>query len=612
MVAQASIRLGQTAWYQGLAYWAEVRPEEQGRTVVMVNGEQGPAELLGAPWDARSRVHEYGGGAFCLGGGYCWFVNGQDQAIYRVALQSAEAEPLLVAQQNQWRFADLHWDAERERLLAVAEVHHAEQIENLIAAIEPADGGVQALVQGDDFYAYPRVSPDGKQLSWMSWQQPNMPWDETRLWLATLNDEGQPQQPSLIANGAAIYQPEWGADGELYWCADHDNWWNIYNQQGQQSHQAAECGAPLWNFAQAHWAQASSTTGDYLVGVFNANGASRLLKIDGPDVSEYALPFTHLEQLRVQGETALLVAGAANQPSQIIQLCLRTAQWKTLRQAAVLAVAPTALSTPRAICFDTDNGEQAHALFYPPQNPDYTDAAGRAAPLMVRCHGGPTSATTSALEMKYQFWTSRGFAVLDVNYRGSSGYGRAYRQSLYGQWGIKDVADAVNGARYLVAEGLANADQLFISGSSAGGFTVLSALTFYADFKAGASYYGIGDLRAIMDDTHKFEARYGDKLIGPYATHEQEYLKRSPLFAADKLSCPVIFFQGLEDKIVPPNQAQMMVDALTEKGIATKHFEFVGEGHGFRQQQTIITTLEQELAFYQSVLSGATADDGDC
>lgn len=604
MVANASVRLGQTTLKNGVAYWCEGRPEESGRTVVVEKTNAAPRDLFPAPYDARSRVHEYGGGAYCIGGGYCWFVNAKDQAIYRVP--DSGGDPLRIAHRSAWRFADLHWDGRLNRILAVAEIHYSNDsersIDNCIVAVDVVTGEIKTLHEGADFYAYPRLSPNGEQLSWMSWQNPNMPWDKCSLWLADVGPQGELAAPMLLDQNAAIFQPEWTPDGELQWCADHDNWWNLYNRTGQLSFEQAECGLPLWNFAMSSWGHVAAANGDYSVGLFLADGSTELRKIQAGKTRRYDLPFSVLEQLRVEDTQALLIAGAADQPSQVIRVDLLSGEWQSLRQATELTVASDYLSRPRPISFDTDNAEQAHGLFYPPNNPDYLDSDGLP-PLIVRCHGGPTSATTSAMEMKYQFWTSRGFAVLDVNYRGSSGYGRAYRQSLYGEWGIKDVADAVNGARYLAEQGWVNGSQLFISGSSAGGFTVLSALTFYDVFSAGASYYGIGDLRAIMDDTHKFEARYGDQLIGPYASHADEYLKRSPLFSAERLNCPVIFFQGLEDKIVPPNQAQMMVDALNKKGIVNEHYEFAGEGHGFRQQQTLITTLEKELAFYQRVLA---------
>lgn len=612
-VAQASVRLLETAWYKGSAYWSEVRPEEGGRTVVVRQTHSGPKDLLPAPFDARSRVHEYGGGAFCLGDNRCWFVNASDQAVYGVGLDvdSGPQPTQKVFHRPGWRFADLHWDEQRQRVLAVAEVHYPQHIENLLVAITVADGSLEVLQSGADFYAYPRLSPNGEEMSWISWQNPNMPWDSCQLSVAELKPQGELAAVRVVDQGAAIYQPEWCESGRLIWSADHDDWWNLYDSEGQLSHEQAECGAPLWNFAMASWGQAKTAAGDFLVGLFTRDGLTRLLRLTPSGSQVYDLPFTWMEQLRVQGQQALLIAGGADTPSQVITVDLLTGAWECLRQAASLPLADTWLSQPSPIEFATSDAETAHGLYYPPCNPDYKQASGKPAsglpPLVVRCHGGPTSATTTALEMKYQFWTSRGFAVLDVNYRGSSGYGRAYRRSLYGHWGIKDVADAVNGALYLAKQGLVDGNKLFISGSSAGGFTVLSALTFYDVFKAGASYYGIGDLRAIMDDTHKFEARYGDQLIGPYATHEQEYRNRSPLFSAEQLNCPVIFFQGLDDKIVPPNQAQLMVDALIAKGIETKHFEFVGEAHGFRKQDTIVTTLEQELAFYQKVLS--TADE---
>lgn len=602
MVASSSLRFGQTALVGGVAYWSECRPHEGGRTVVVAHNGQQARDLFPAPYDARSRVHEYGGGAYCLGGGFCWFVNAQDQAIYRVA--DSGGDPLRIASQAQWRFGDLHWDAHRSRLLAVAEIHQ-QGIENCLVEINAVSGQVQRLVDGADFYAYPRVSPNGEELSWIEWQNPNMPWDNTTLNCSELAEQGQVLESEVLAEGSSIFQPEWTPTGQLLWSSDEDNWWNIYNSNGQLSQEQAECGLPLWNFNMATWA--ANETDVY--GVFSDHGTWRLAKLGTQHAEYFDLPFTFLEQLRVEGSTALLIAGSALQPAQVIRLDLNTGEWRPLRAAAELMVPTAYLSAPQAVTFDTSDGEQAHGLYYPPQNADMdaslNEANGERPPLMVRCHGGPSAATSSAMEMKYQFWTSRGFAVLDVNYRGSTGYGRQFRRSLYGHWGVKDVTDAVRGAQYLAEKGWVDGEKLFISGSSAGGFTVLSALTFHDCFAAGASYYGIGDLRAIMDDTHKFEARYGDQLIGPWVTHEAVYMARSPLFSAERLHCPVIFFQGLDDKIVPPNQAQMMVDALRQKGVTTEHHEFTGESHGFRKHQTVVTTLERELAFYQNVMTAA-------
>jgi dipeptidyl aminopeptidase/acylaminoacyl peptidase len=595
-VASASLRYGQTALLDGVAYWSECRPQEAGRTVVVSHNGSVQKDLFPAPYDARSRVHEYGGGAFCLGGGFCWFVNAKDQAVFRVPLQGGD--PVKIYHQADLRFADLHWDGARARVLAVAERHTTESIENLLVAIDVTQGQLTTLAEGADFYAYPRVSPDGRHLSWLQWQQPNMPWDNTELRLAELDSRGLPLASRVLDDGASVFQAEWTPSGELLWTADHDNWWNLYNRQGQLSQEQAECGLPLWNFNMSTWA----ANDEDVLGLFSSGGMWRLAKVGVQHAEYIPLPFTWLEQLRVEGSEALLLAGAADTPCQVIRIQLDSGEWQTLATASQLPVAADYLSTPESLCFDSTEGEQAYALYYPPNNPDVNAAEG-SPPLMVRCHGGPSAATSTALELKHQFWTSRGFAVLDVNYRGSTGYGRQYRRSLYGHWGIKDVADAVAGAETLVKQGRVDPQRLFISGSSAGGFTVLAALTFHDCFSAGASYYGIGDLQAILDDTHKFEARYGDQLIGPYQTHKDEYSKRSPLFSVEKLNCPVIFFQGLDDKIVPPNQAQKMVDALAEKGITYEHHEFSGESHGFRKQETLVATLEAELAFYQRLMA---------
>ncbi|HSF72380.1 MAG TPA: S9 family peptidase, partial [Microcoleus sp.] len=478
----------------------------------------------------------------------------------------------------------------------------------------------QILTQGNDFYASPRLSPDGSLLSWICWNHPNMPWDGTELWVAEINGDGSLGEKYLVAGGVeeSIFQPEWSPDGVLYFVSDKSNWWNFYRTvnprlpREQQEveplcEMAAEFGLPQWVFGMSTYAVVSESK---IICTYTQQGNWHLASLDltTKQLTTIETPYTDISSVKARGETVVFLAGSPTESTAIVQFNLATSQRSILRQASNLSINPGYLSVPEPIEFPTENNLTAFGFFYPPKNQDFAAPAGEKPPLVVKSHGGPTAATSSSMNLKIQYWTSRGFAVLDVNYGGSTGYGREYRKRLQDSWGIVDVDDCANGAKYLAQKGLVDGERMAIAGGSAGGYTTLCALTFRDVFKAGASYYGVSDLEALATDTHKFEARYLDGLIGSYPERKDLYVARSPIHSAKRLSCPVIFFQGLEDKVVPPNQAEMMVEILKAKGLPVAYVAYEGEQHGFRRAENIKRTLDGEFYFYSRVFKFELAE----
>ncbi|HIK25819.1 MAG TPA: S9 family peptidase [Thermosynechococcus sp. M46_R2017_013] len=578
----------------GLA-WLERRPQEKGRVALVCQGQ----ELLAAPWSVRSRVNEYGGGAYWCCGSEIYFVNDADQGIYALS----DAIPQLIYRADNCRFADGCVDPRRDRLLCVEEVHPPMgRSQQSLVAISFAGKRIP-LVQGAGFYAAPRLSPRGNTLVWLQWSAPQMPWDGCELWGATVKEEGTLGTPYPIAGSSeeSVQQPQWQGE-TLYYISDRSGWWNLYrycNGSHEPVWQADyDSGVPLWVFGQSTYALVNPETA---VLAYSDRGLWRLAVVSLATGEWQTIPtdYTEIHSLvRVSDRAVAFIGSSPLLPPQIVQFDLKDGT--TTARHPITAPLPSAwISQPEVMEFPTSDGATAYGFFYPPQNPQVQSPADSRPPLIVRCHGGPTAASGTGLDLRLQFWTSRGFAVLDVNYRGSTGYGRAYRNALRGQWGVVDVADCVAGAQYLVAQGRVASDRLAIRGSSAGGYTALCALTFTTTFHGGASYYGIGNLISLLKETHAFEAHYFDQLIAPYPEGADLYRQRSPFYHADHLTCPVIFFQGLKDVVVPPSQAEQMVAALQAKGIPVEYYTFAEEGHGFRQSSTIATALEAELRFYQ-------------
>ena len=603
-------------------YWLESRPSEGGRRVVVRRTPDGKAgDMTLRPFNVRTRVHEYGGGDFTVANGVLYFTNFEDQRLYR---QEPGGEPVPLTAEGDpaggLRYADFVVDGGSNRLICVHEDHTGNSAEpvNTVAAVSLDDGAIATLVSGSDFYAAPRLSPDGGQLAWLCWQHPNMPWDGVELWVAAVAADGSLGPAELVAGGPeeSILQPAWSPDGVLYFVSDRTNWWNLYRRRRDGQVEAvtppleAEFGLPHWVFGAATYGFASAE--QILCGV-NERGVWSIRSLDTGTgkLEDLDLPHTELGRtdLKVDSGHAVFAAGSPSQPPAVQRLDLADRSVEVLRRASEQSVDPGYLSTPQPVEFPTEDGLTAHAFYYPPANRDFRAPEGEKPPLLVKSHGGPTSAASMSLSPAIQYWTSRGIGVLDVNYGGSTGFGREYRDRLKGRWGIVDVDDCVNGALYLVEQGLVDGGRLAIDGGSAGGYTTLAALAFRDVFQAGASHYGVSDLEALARDTHKFESRYLDQLIGPYPERRDLYLERSPINHTEGFSCPLILFQGLEDRIVPPSQAELMFEAVRAKGLPCAYIPFEGEQHGFRRAENIRRALDGELYFYSRVFGFEPAEE---
>ncbi|MCA9921515.1 MAG: S9 family peptidase [Anaerolineales bacterium] len=616
LIVTGSIRLGEIVLDGDAVYWIEGRPSENGRSaIVKWTPDEGMEDnLTPAGFNVRTRVHEYGGGAYTVNDEVAYFINFVDQRLYT---QYPYSEPEPLTSPDNYRFADGVVDARNGRLFAVREQHikGQEAINTLVAVnLDGYNETGDVLAAGNDFYATPRLNPEGTKLAWLTWNHPNMPWDGTELWVADLHEDGSISNETLVAGGKneSVFQPVWSPDGVLHFVSDRTNWWNLYRWVDGQVEplypMEAEFGLPQWVFGMSTYGFESPHT---IICTYTQNGIWHLARLNtqAKTLTDFDTPYTSFSSLQVGEGTAVFIGGAANIPSSVVRLDLHTNELKVLRQSANLMVGRGYLSLPQSIEFPTENSLTAHGIYYPPQSQDFQGTAGEKPPLLVLSHGGPTAAASTTLSLSIQYWTSRGFAVLDVNYGGSTGYGRSYRQRLNGQWGIVDVQDCVNGAKYLVAQGLADGSRLAIRGGSAGGYTTLCALTFYDIFGAGASHFGISDIEALAKETHKFESRYVDTMIGPYPEMRDVYIARSPIHHIDQISTPLILFQGLEDKVVLPNQAEMMFNAVKAKGIPVAYVPFEGEQHGFRQAPNIKRALDGELYFYSKVFGFATAEE---
>ena len=613
VIAGATIRLGQIRVQGNDIFWSEGRPQEQGRHVVVRRSADGDIQDLNPPpFDVRTSVHEYGGGAFAPHGETLLFSHFADQKLYRIG-PSGTATALTHA--PQMRYADAEVDSLRQRVIAVREDHARGDTDAVatLVAIDLRTGEEQVLAGGHDFFSSPRLSPDGKQLAWLSWDHPNMPWDGTTLWLANIAADGTLVAARAVAGGVneSIFQPEWSPACELHFVSDRTGWWNLYRLRSGAVQplcpMAAEFGEPQWALGMSSY---GFDGGARIVCTYAQLGRSQLAVLDTQTlrIEPIPTPFCAIASLRVGAGFAVFIGGSETAPEAIVRIDLANRRVEVLRSASGASVDAAYISTAEAISYPTEGGMRAHAFFYAPANRDFTAASGARPPLLVFDHGGPTSATSAAFKWGIQFWTSRGFAVVDVNYGGSSGYGRGYRERLSGQWGVVDVDDSVNAARFLVDRGDVDPHCLAIRGGSAGGYTTLSALTFRNFFHAGASHYGIGDLEALARDTHKFESRYLERLIGPYPAAQALYRDRSPINFTERLSSPMILLQGTEDKAVPPAQAQSMFDAVRAKGLPVALLMFDGEQHGFRRAATIQRALEAELYFYGRIFGFTPAD----
>jgi dipeptidyl aminopeptidase/acylaminoacyl peptidase len=618
LIVAQSITLSEVRLDGGDIYWLEGRPQEQGRSVI-VRGEEngGTADITPLDFNARTRVHEYGGGSWTVADGVVYFSNFADGRLYRQARGDAPRAltPAPSAHGRDWRFADGEIDHRLHRWLGVREDHTAEgePINALVAVdLDQASEEPGRVIVGDhDFFSSPRLSPDGRRLLWLAWDHPNMPWNGTTLYIAEISSIAAIHDARPIAGGKeeSIFQPEWAPDSRtVVFVSDCSGWWNLHSFDVASG--ASRALAPMEaEFGAAQWLLGGSTYAfagaDRIVCAYSRSSLGHLATLDlaSLTLTPIETPFSEFGSVRAAGDRVVFRAGAPTHPPSIVELDLASGrQIVRKRSTGILDCAQHRiadyLTAPQSIEFPSTGGRAAFGLFYPPHNPDYRPPPGERPPLLVKCHGGPTAAASSVLSLGTQYWTSRGIAVLDVNYGGSTGFGRAYRDLLHRSWGIVDVDDCVAGARFLVEQGRVDAKRCVISGGSAGGYTTLGALTFRDFFQGGASYYGVSDAAALARDTHKFESRYLDWLIGPYPEASSLYRERSPLCHAERLAKPVIFFQGDEDAVVPPNQTEAMVEALRRKGNAVSYFLFSGEQHGFRKAANIQRCLDAELYFY--------------
>lgn len=579
-------------------YWTESRPQEKGRTVIVCQTPDGIIRTLTPEgFDVRSKVHEYGGLSFTVIDDAIYFINSADQVLYK---QLPGKGPVSLTKAGP-RFADLLPAA--GGLVAVGEIHREDQVDNFLAYIDKDSGRYTILDSGQDFYASPAWNEKEHKLAWLTWNQPNMPWDGNLLWTATL-EERTLENKKMVAGGVeeSIYQPQWSPKGNLFYVSDKEGWWNLYklvdNEAKNITDLEAEFGIPLWRLGTSMWRFTGK--GEEIICAYQEKGTGKiaLLDVDSKVFKPLMFEFSDYSQVTIGKGCALFLAGTAEAARQIYKLCLKTFHVVSVESKKNGVIEKEFFSKPESIEFPSANGRVAYGYFYPPQNKNYQGVGQTVPPLIVMSHGGPTGCADPIFNLRIQYWTSRGFAVLDVDYGGSVGYGRNYRESLKGKWGIVDVEDCIFGASYLAQQGKVDTNKIVIRGSSAGGFTTLLALTSSSIFAAGASYYGVADLELLVRDTHKFEASYLDSLIGPYPERQDLYRERSPINHADKISCPVIFFQGAKDKVVPPNQAQMMDEALRKRGIKTELIIYENEEHGFRQAETIKDSLEKELKFY--------------
>ncbi len=613
-VLAKSVRLSEVALEGSSIYWIEGRPEESGRNVIVKReSDKLISDKLPEPFNARTRVHEYGGGTYHLVGGSIYFTHFNDQRIY---CKRADEDPVPLSKEENCRYADFTYDRPRNRLLCVREDHRDEEREPVNAIVSiflDPPYKVEVLVSGSDFYSSPRISPDGSNLAWLSWDHPNMPWDGTDLSMAAISKEGSLEERISIAGGKeeSIFQPEWSPDNTLHFVSDRSGWWNLYrHKEGRVESlysMEAEFGQPQWVFGMAKYGFQSEQT---ILCSYTQDGVWHLGRLDtiNKSLEKIESPFTVIEDLQVGDDIVVFIGGSPTTSLSVVMMDLETDKMDALRSSSSLKIDTDYLSIPQAIEYPTNDNLTAHGFYYPPKNKDFAGPAKVLPPLIVIMHGGPTAPTDAVLDCRIQFWTSRGFAVFDINYGGSTGYGTEYRRRLNGQWGVVDLNDCENGARYLADKGFVDNERIAIRGGSAGGYTVLSALTFGEVFKTGASYYGVSDLEVLAKETHKFESRYLDRIIGPYPDAIQLYRDRSPFYHLEKVERPIIFFQGLEDEIVPPNQAEMMVDALREKGIPVAYLAFEGEQHGFRQAKNIKRATEAELYFYAQIFDFEPAD----
>ena len=607
VMLSAFVSFSELAWRNGTFFWLEGRPTEAGRSALVRYADGTKQDLTPEPFNARSRVHEYGGGAFAVSDDTAWFVNFEDQNVYAVDLPGSLPVRVTSGDAAE-RFGGLAWDGAGGRLFAVRERHGiADEPVNDLVRIDPATGAVEVLHEGHDFYAAQQLSPDGTRIAFLVWDHPNMPWDGTQLVVARIGAHGLTDETVVAGGiGESVFQPQWISDDRVLYVSDESGFWNLYSYDASGVYRAvpdeAEYGLPLWQLDTRAYVVAGTR---YVVAQRIEDGAAELVVADVEQGMTSPLPvdYTSYRSLTRTDSGVAFIGGRRDDVAAVVELELSTGRTSVLASQGAVDFPAGTFADAETIRFPSGDAT-AYANFYPPCNPVCTGPPGALPPLLVTTHGGPTGAAGRDLGFGIQYYTSRGWAVLDVNYGGSTGFGRAYRERLNGRWGIVDVEDCVAGVRHLTFEGRIDPDRVAIRGGSAGGYTTLAALAFSRTFRAGAVHYGIGDLAALARDTHKFESRYIHRLVD-----EADFADRSPLGHVDELNCPTIFFQGADDRIVPPNQAETMFDALRAKGIPVAYLLFEGEGHGFRKVENARRAIEAEYFFFGKVFGFEPDDD---
>ena len=633
----SAARLSDVRGEDGVTWWSVSRPQEGGRNQIVCRDADGTtSDLLADGVNARTRVHEYGGGAWWVNRGRVFFTDFADQRLHRLDPGAQQSVPVTdePPRPASLRYADGDLTPDGEIVVCVRERHEdgpaGEVVHNELVAVPASGGPSTILAEGCDFYAVPRISPDGTRLAWLTWDHPDMPWDATSLWVADLvrNGEdliltGQRRLAGGHADGSreSLLQPEWSPTGRLFVVSDRSDWWNVYRVDLDDPavdldavHPvAAEVGLPAWVFGRDRYL---ITADDAVVFTYSDGDGAHLVCVT-PDgsVQDQLTGYRHLEPLRRDGDRLLAIAASADREPSVIESHDTGRTWTALLTGNDHAL--PAVSTARRVDFPSTGGRTAHGQYFPPVPAQPRDGEpieapdGEAPPLVVQVHGGPTAQAEGSFSLATQFWTSRGFAVFKVDYGGSTGYGRPYRRLLDGAWGIVDVEDAAAGARWLAQQSLADPSRTVITGGSAGGYTVLMSLATGDTFAAGASHYGVTDLAALARDTHKFESRYLDGLVGPWPQAVEIYAERSPLSHLDGFDRPLIVLQGLEDAVVPPSQAEAIVAALRQRGVRHAYLPFEGEQHGFRRAENVLRALTAELSFYAQVFGIDLADDLD-
>jgi dipeptidyl aminopeptidase/acylaminoacyl peptidase len=599
-------------------YWTETRPLENGRTALVFRPDGGePADVVPPEFNVRTRVHEYGGGAWFRDGGVVFCSSFEDSRLYRIENPGAEPQPITPqpGEANALRYADGRVFGDRSLIACVRESHGAGEPANELVVL-PADGSAEpkVIASGRDFYAAPRPSPDGAKLAWLAWDHPHMPFEGTELWVADLSADGELSNSRLVAGSESesIFQPEWSADGVLHFASDRTGWSNLYLERDGEvealTSEEADLGFPQWVFDLSRY---SFLADGRIAGTFTRRAVDGLELLDPATgrLERVDLSYTSIYPLKGHGNVLVFAASSPTEAPAVVRLDVDSGQHEVLRRSTELELDERYLSTAEPIEFPGTDGLPSYGFYYPPKNPDFTGPGEELPPLVVSVHGGPTANVTSALDLDIQFYTSRGIAIVDLNYGGSTGYGREYRDRLRRRWGEVDVEDSAAAVRYLADRGDIDPARVEITGGSAGGYTTLLALAVRDEFAAGTSYFGVADLVTFHDDTHKFESHYDEYLVGKWPDEMELYRDRSPVNHADSISRPLLLLQGLDDKVVPPAQSEVIVEALKHRGIPYAYIAFEGEGHGFRKAENIKRALEAHLSFLGQVFGFEPADE---